>query len=174
MPQSKLEETQPLRPNFERERDPLHAKAMDDLNKTEAQRRREATAYENARAKRRESFMVKRQKPQPVLRPSPSQAYASDHASFNAQWDAEKDMAKRANQQAAALQEAYAVKRQLQNAKAVNAQARSIVGEARAPVPRHASQASRRAAFKAERASSKTTERALRLAEQFHNKILDR
>ncbi|SFF97085.1 hypothetical protein SAMN05518801_104250 [Novosphingobium sp. CF614] len=42
------------------------------------------------RAARRESFMVKRQRPQPVLRPSPSLALGSDAAAFDAQWNDER------------------------------------------------------------------------------------
>lgn len=49
------------------------------------------------RAARRESFMVKRQQPTPVLRPSPSLALGSDSAAFNAQWEEECRQARAAN-----------------------------------------------------------------------------
>lgn len=39
-----------------------------------------------AKAQRRESFMVKRGKPQPVLRPAPHIANGPDRAAFNQAW----------------------------------------------------------------------------------------
>ena len=46
------------------------------------------------RAARRDSFMVKRQEPKPVLRPSPSLALGPDGAAFDAQWNEERRRAR--------------------------------------------------------------------------------
>jgi hypothetical protein len=48
-----------------------------------------ASADDAARAARRESFMVKRQQPRPVLRPGPELARGPDGAAFDAQWSEE-------------------------------------------------------------------------------------
>ncbi|NKB59159.1 MAG: hypothetical protein GKS00_22760 [Alphaproteobacteria bacterium] len=81
-----------LRQSFETERCEHNAKQLADAGKTESQRRNENAE----RQERRDSFMVKRQKPAPVLRPSPALAYGTDKAVFNAQWDAEAQSAKTA------------------------------------------------------------------------------
>lgn len=49
---------------------------------------------EAERAARRESFMVKRQQPVPVLRPSRSLALGPDGAAFDAQWNDERSQAR--------------------------------------------------------------------------------
>jgi hypothetical protein len=55
----------------------------------------EASANEDAeRAARRESFMVKRQQPKPVLRPSSNLAYGPDGAAFDAEWEEERRQAR--------------------------------------------------------------------------------
>jgi len=46
------------------------------------------------REARRESFMVKRQQPKPVLRPSPSLALGADAAAFDSQWQEERRQAR--------------------------------------------------------------------------------
>ena len=46
-----------------------------------------------AKAARRESFMVQRSRPVPVLRPSPQLALGSDRAAFNARWQREAEAA---------------------------------------------------------------------------------
>lgn len=55
--------TGPLTCTFEMNRDIYHTRQLRDQGKTEAERRGEA----GDRSKRREAFMVKRQKPAPVL-----------------------------------------------------------------------------------------------------------
>lgn len=50
-------------------------------------------ASNSEREKRRESFMVKRQKPKPVLRPAPHIANGPDRAAFNRQWTDEQKSA---------------------------------------------------------------------------------
>lgn len=47
-------------------------------------------ADDPARAARRASFMVMRQRAQPVLRPSPALALGADSVAFDAQWNAER------------------------------------------------------------------------------------
>ncbi|MEQ9489556.1 MAG: hypothetical protein RIM72_11250 [Alphaproteobacteria bacterium] len=76
----------PLTHNFETQRCEFNARQLADAGKTEAERRTEA----QERTTRRESFMVKRQKPQPVLRPSPALALGSDRTAFDAEWDRER------------------------------------------------------------------------------------
>lgn len=66
-----------VRREFDRNRDPLIAAQLDDLKKTEAERR--------------ESFMVKRSRPQPVLRPGPALSRGPDRAAFDAQWQVERE-----------------------------------------------------------------------------------
>ncbi|MEM9619381.1 MAG: hypothetical protein AAF936_15610 [Pseudomonadota bacterium] len=85
--------------NFQNERDPLIAAQTADLKKTEAQRR--------------ESFMVKRQKPQPVLRPSPRFAFGPDRNVFNAQLAAERLEAARFNKKTAREEGRKSTKAQL-------------------------------------------------------------
>lgn len=46
------------------------------------------------RAVRRESFMVKRERPKPVLRPSPALALGPDGAAFDARWNSEGELAR--------------------------------------------------------------------------------
>jgi hypothetical protein len=65
---------------------PLYERAGSVKKAFDAQRARE----ERERAARRESFMVKRQRPEPELRPPPSLALGSDSAAFDAQWNAER------------------------------------------------------------------------------------
>lgn len=81
--------TESIRPKFETERCEFNARQLADAGKTEAERREDA----QGRGVRRESFMVKRQKPQPVLRPSPALARDVDRAAFNASWDHERQAA---------------------------------------------------------------------------------
>jgi len=90
---------EPLTCSFEMHRDIYHARQLQDKHKTEAERRREA----KSKAARRNAFMVKRQKPIPVLKPSQALAYGPDRAAFNAQWRNEQ-------KQAASWQEVQALK----------------------------------------------------------------
>jgi len=78
---------------FETNRDIYNARQLRDQGKTEAQRRRDV----QSRQSRRESFMVKRQKPQPVLRPSHSLSHETDRATFNNEWANEQKKAKSEN-----------------------------------------------------------------------------
>jgi len=61
------------------------------MNKSEAQRRRERDAF---KAKRRGSEMVKRDRPQPVLKPSPTLANGPDRDRFNGAWADEQNGAR--------------------------------------------------------------------------------
>lgn len=63
---------------FEANRCPWRAKQMNDDGLSEAERRE--------RAARRESFMVKRSKPKPELKPSRALAYGPDRAAFDQAW----------------------------------------------------------------------------------------
>jgi hypothetical protein len=69
---------------------PLYERAGSARAAFDAQRASE----EQERAARRESFMVKRQQPKPVLRPSPSLALGPDGTSFNMQWNDERVQAR--------------------------------------------------------------------------------
>ena len=101
---SKLDRTQPVTPVFERERCPFNARQLDGLKKTEAQRRREAQAFNESREQRRASFMVKRQQTRPQLRPGPRLAAGVDRAAFNTQWAREEYLARRDQDAALARQ----------------------------------------------------------------------
>jgi len=68
-----------VRQAFDQNRDPSIAAQTADQIKTEAQRR--------------QSFMVKRDRPHPVQRPSPSLALGADSAAFNARWEKERNAA---------------------------------------------------------------------------------
>ncbi len=78
---------------FEMNRDLYHARQLRDQSKTEAQRRHDA----QSRQARRESFMVKRQRPQPVLKPSHALSHETDRAAFDNEWVTEQKNAKRAD-----------------------------------------------------------------------------
>jgi len=73
-------------PAFEQSRDPSIAAQTADQTKTEAQRR--------------QSFMVKQDRPQPVQRPSPTLALGPDGAAFNARWEKEQSSADRQTRKA--------------------------------------------------------------------------
>jgi|GEM_PF-666959 len=70
---------------------PLYERTGSARAAFEARRVRE----ENEGAARRESFMVQRQQPRPVLRPSPRLAFGPDGAAFDVQWEAERRQAAR-------------------------------------------------------------------------------
>lgn len=72
---NKLEDQPKLGTRFGQESDPQLAR------KKAAQQEREA---------RRESFMVKRSRPEPVLRPGPSLAVGADRAAFSQAWNEER------------------------------------------------------------------------------------
>ena len=86
------EKARPVKTSFEMERCPLHAAELRDADKSEAERRKDM----RQRQQRRESFMVKRQQPKPVLRPSPALAHGPDTDAFDRQWSAEQRAAKAA------------------------------------------------------------------------------
>lgn len=54
-------------------------------------------AFDSESAQRRESLMVKRQQPKPVLRPGPALARGPDKTAFNAQWAEEHAQAHKFN-----------------------------------------------------------------------------
>lgn len=73
------------------ESNPERVQQQADMQKSEAERRKET----QERLERREAFMVKRQKPKPVLRPSHDMAHGVDRALFNNEWQRECWKAKR-------------------------------------------------------------------------------
>lgn len=93
------------RDSFEVNSCPYRAMQLAADEKTEAQRRREA----EARTQRREAFMVKREQPKPVLKPSHSLARATDRNAFNTLWRQEQSEAHQHQ-----LKQAYAAKRELE------------------------------------------------------------
>jgi len=103
-----------LRSVFEAERCPLHARQLADVDRSEAERRREVAAREH----RRDSFMIKRQQPKPVLKPSHALAYGPDRAAFNVQLREDNAQARSNNQRQAMLKSAYAVKGDLEKGRA--------------------------------------------------------
>lgn len=91
------------RNEFERGRFELNAEQMDDLRKTEAQRRREGEEFarkvraaHEERSKARDSQMVKKDRPHPELKPSPGLAAGVDRTSFMARLSKERKAASRA------------------------------------------------------------------------------
>lgn len=72
---------------------PLYERAGSARDAFDAQRLKD----EQERAARRESFMVKRQQPKPVLRPTQSLAFGPDGAAFDAQWAEERRQARPRN-----------------------------------------------------------------------------
>ncbi len=80
-----------VRPNvgmsFQRNRDPMIAAQIDAGKRTEAQRRH--------------SYMISRQKPAPVLKPSPQFARGPDRTAFNAAMSLERLQASKINKKAA-------------------------------------------------------------------------
>ncbi|MEM7651524.1 MAG: hypothetical protein AAF204_05530 [Pseudomonadota bacterium] len=75
------EKVAPLTPNFEKERCPLHAAALAEESMSEAERRQAAMA----RDARRESFMIKRQRPHHHMQPPRHLSYGPDAQSFERQ-----------------------------------------------------------------------------------------
>lgn len=73
---TKLERTPSVRSAFDPASDELRAKERAAQSQTEAQRR--------------ESFMVKRSQPQPVLRPSRALSLGPDRAAFEQRWTQEQ------------------------------------------------------------------------------------
>ncbi len=57
------------------------------------------------KAERRESFMVSRDRPTPVQRPSPSLAHGTDAAAFNNAWEQERAQAERYKKRSATTQD---------------------------------------------------------------------
>jgi hypothetical protein len=76
---TKLEQTTPVRRDFEPASDELKAKALADRHLTEA--------------RRRESFMVKRSKPEPTLKPTRALSLGPDRAAFQERWTREQSAA---------------------------------------------------------------------------------
>lgn len=68
-----------------------------DLGNSFEQAQNAQRAEEQARAERREAFMVQRDKPEPVLRPEPSLSASVDAHSFNQRWEAEREAAAQHN-----------------------------------------------------------------------------
>lgn len=86
-----LEELPVVANDFQRARDPFIAKQLDDLGKSEAQRRDEAA---------RQSSMVTKDRPEHNLRPPREMALETDARTFSVEWlreqrDAALDQAKR-------------------------------------------------------------------------------
>lgn len=73
------------------------AQSAPDLSSSFEQAQHAQQAEEQARAERREAFMVQRDKPEPVLRPEPSISASVDAQSFNQRWEAEREAAAQHN-----------------------------------------------------------------------------
>ena len=100
---------QKARREFEQNRDPLLNAQRSDLTKSEAERREDAD-----RAERRASLMVKRQRPEPALKPSRALAHGPDRAAFEQSWTREQDGARHAalEEERIARREAFKALRQ--------------------------------------------------------------
>lgn len=83
--------TQPLLQEMNAKSNPERAQQQADMQKSEAERRRDM----QEQLERREAFMVKRQKPSPVLKPSHVMSHGVDRAIFNNEWQRECWKAKR-------------------------------------------------------------------------------
>ncbi|MEO0384605.1 MAG: hypothetical protein AAF234_13750 [Pseudomonadota bacterium] len=81
-----------ITPKFEMERDEFHARQLCDDGTTEAERRR---AFKVMRRERSGSDMVRRDRLNPALRPSPELASRSDRVSYNDRLSAERAKARR-------------------------------------------------------------------------------
>ena len=127
---------------FEKERCEYNARQLADAGKSEAKRRREA----EARVLRRSSFMVKRQKPNPVLRPSQQLALGPDRAAFNKDWSDEQRSARRAQ-----VRELKSARRDLRQADRDLEKADADRKDAASLAARGDFNAARRETFKSER-----------------------
>lgn len=81
---------------FDNARDPLIAEQKRDLGKSEAQRRFEQSRRTDSGLDRG-SDMIRRDRPKPVLKPSPALAMGSDRAAFNRAWWDEHRAARKKN-----------------------------------------------------------------------------
>ena len=97
---------------FDMTRDPLTAAQVADIGKSEVQRRREAQGLEATLVERRASFMIARQQPKPVLRPSSSLARGPDATAFNAQLSEDDRRARFINERKAAPERRYSHNRE--------------------------------------------------------------
>ena len=119
---SSLEQTAKVTGSFERERCPFHAAQLEDALKPESQRRREAMQVEERRKAQRNSYMVKRQQPKPVLRPGPTLSKGADREAFDSQLRADETRAQREN-----LKALYRTRDKLiQDRKSLSAQAQNL------------------------------------------------
>lgn len=84
---------EPITPKFEMERCEFHARQLQDAGTTEAERR---AKFKDSRCEERGSNMVRRDRPAPVLKPSPRFASGPDRTSFNDRLSAEHEAARRA------------------------------------------------------------------------------
>lgn len=81
---------------FETERCPHNARQLRDAGKSEATRRKDIAAFKSRRMKGRDSPMVKKQRPVPVLKPTPALAAGPDRNAYNAELGHERKQARRA------------------------------------------------------------------------------
>ena len=82
-----------ITPKFEMERCELNARQLRDVGTTEAERR---AKFKESRRVERGSDMVRRDRPAPVLKPSPRLASGPDRTSYNDRLSAEHKAARRA------------------------------------------------------------------------------
>lgn len=82
-----------ITPKFEMERCEFHARQLQDAGTTEAERR---AKFKDSRREERGSDMVRRDRPAPVLKPSPRLASGPDRTSFNDRLSAEHEATRRA------------------------------------------------------------------------------
>lgn len=89
--------TDPARAEFERARCEYNAAQLNDAHRNVSREGGDSggAGDDFGKAARRESFMVRRQKPQPVLKPSLSLSLGPDRSAFNQQWVDERLKAKR-------------------------------------------------------------------------------
>ncbi len=126
------QKTTPLRPKFERERCPYNAMQMDDLKKTEAQRRFEAMRKEQMvpqdQAKTRGSRMVEQDRPAPQLKPRPALAASVDRSAFVQKEAAERSAA---SEHQRAISHSSAAHRETVKAQSIRTQSFEAFKEAR-------------------------------------------
>lgn len=95
MQSATLEALPNVRNEFDNNRDPLIAIQLAELNMSEAQRRRAtARADSNKPQAQQPPAMIRRDKPQPTLKPSPKLAHGPNAANFNKRWSEEQQQAR--------------------------------------------------------------------------------
>ncbi|MEM6712826.1 MAG: hypothetical protein AAF590_11175 [Pseudomonadota bacterium] len=160
-------DAQRLTPNFERERDPFHAKQLRDQGTTEAERR---AAFKVKRRDPSGSRMVKRQRPAPTHKPSPQLARGPDRNAYNDQMARDHREAQRNSK----IARGEAMRRELnQHALWLDRKAEQV---ARMPAPstREGRTASEKELFRAKRQMGDSSKRLLNRAHSVRRDLNDR